>query len=340
MIKLILLGVIIFVAVTLKAQETFLPAEEQSRTDSYLKKIPILPKYSCDISKEAAESFQFKVADVIEQIENEIESINIVLNSQSTINENAIKEHAMHQISQQYGLSPTDISNMESGKMSDAEKQALANQILQQQTNMSMSEVENFSKMSEAGKKAYSEALGIEIMATQQVNQNETPVNNTFSNMYEFVREQQAVMNKLNATSQNIIFYYNDIEGDPDLQKMRRNIETWHSEIMAMSGINYGQEKQMDSLSLLIKNAQIQICEIYTPKYHSAIRNHFSLMKSSFPDQRKLAEITASLQKTQLGIDMPAESIEIGELASIIEYLNKLKDAYQFKSYYSEDYPE
>ena len=232
------------------------------------------------------------------------------------------------------------MNKMESGKMSDADKQALANKILQQQTNMSMGELQNLSKMSEAGKKAYAEALGTEMMATQQANQDKQPVNNPAGDMYKLTQDQQAVMNRLNTISQKIGNAYIGIESDPELQKMKKNIESWHSKIMAMTGIDYGQGKQMDSLSHLIKTTQIQICRIYTPKYRSAIRNHLSLMNSSFPDQRKLGEITASLTKIQTGVNMPAESFEIGELESVKGYLNKLKDACQYKLYYPEDDPQ
>jgi len=328
---LIILSVLTFSSCFLQAQNL---------TESYLKKIPPLPKDSCNISREGVENFQQQVSALIDEIENKIENLKVAENEHSEAIEEAAKEHVMQQMSQQYGLSQQQMNQMKNGKMSDADKQALANQILQQQTNMSMSEVENLSKMSKAGQKAYAEALGSEMMAAQQANPAKPAAGSPAGDMYQLVQDQQAVMARINANSLKIIQPYNAVATDPGLQKMKNNIESWHSKIMAMTGIDYGQGKQMDSLAVLIKTTQIKICQNYTPKYRSAIRNHYSLMTASLPDHRKLGEITANLTKTQTGADMPPESVEIGELESIKGYLNKLKDACQYKLYYPEDDPQ
>lgn len=310
----------------------------QTLTEKYLNKIPALPKDSCNISKVAAENFKQNVSILIDQIKNDIENLKVAENEQSTINEEAVKEHAMQQMSQQYGLSQQQITQMKAGKMSSADKQALANQVLQQQTNMSMSEVQNLSKMSESGRKAYAEALGAEMMATSHGNQNTLSANVSSSNMIQLVQDQQAVMNRINLATRNISNPYSDIENDPNLQKMRKNIDTWHNKMMAMSGIVSDREsKQMDSLAVLIKTTQIKICQNYTPKYMAALRNHYTIIKAMFPDVEKLSEITAQMTKIQTGIEPPKESLEIGNLGNISGYLEKLADAYMYKLYYKED---
>lgn len=327
--SLFILSVLLFSASLLQAQ---------SLTANYLKKIPALPKDSCNITREGVENFQQKVSIAISEIENEIENLKAAEDQQSAVNEEAAKKHAMQQMSQQYGLSQQQMAQMKAGKMSDADKQALANQILQQQTNMSMGEVQNLSKMSDAGQKAYAEALGTEMMAAQQSGQNKPATNNKAGDMYKLIQDQQMVMNRINANATKIGNAYNSIDSDPELQKMRKNISSWNSKMMAMSGIVSDKEsKQMDSLAVLIKTTQIKICQNYTPKLRAAIRNHYSLMQASFPDLQKLAEITASLTLSQTGVGLPAESVEIGRLETIKGYLDRLKDAYQYKLYFPEE---
>lgn len=309
----------------------------QTLSENYQRKIPALPKDSCNITRIDVENFQQKVSIVISEIENEIEILKAAEDEQTAVDEQTAKATAMQQMSQQYNLSPQQMAQMKAGKMADADKQALANQILQQQTNMSMGEVQNLSKMSDAGKKAYAEAYATEIQATQQANPGQQPAN-AGANLQQLIMQQQAVMGKINASALNIGNAYNAIESDPNLQKMLKNIDNWQSKIMSMSGIVSDREsKKMDSLSVLIKTAQIKICQNYTPKYRSAIRNHYAQMKASFPYQQKLGEIVSEMTRMQTGLAPPSESVEIGKLESIKGYLNKLSDAYRFKMYYSED---
>lgn len=312
-------------------------AESQTLTESYLKKIPALPKDSCNITREAMEAFQQKVADLKTQIDSEIESLKEAANNKGAVNEEAAKEHAMQQMSQQYGLSPEQMAQMKAGKMSAADKQALANQVLQQQTNMSMSEVQNLSKMSDAGRKAYAEALGAEMMANSEAVNTQQSGNNNAKTLNQLMVEQQAMLNKITTEGRRIGNLYASIESDPDLQKSLQNIDKWHNKMMSMTGINYGQGKQIDSLSNLIKTTQIKICQNYTPRYRSALRQHQASMKASIPDIYQLGQLTAQLTKLQTSIEPPAESIETGCLESILGYLGNLEDAYKFKLYFPEE---
>lgn len=309
----------------------------QTSSEDFLKRIPDLPKDSCNVTKSAMESFTQKVSILADEIENEINILNEKANAKSPANEAAAKDAAMQKMSQQYGLSQEEISKMKSGKMSAAEKQAMANKALQQQTNMSMGEIKNMSKMSESGKKAYMEAYGTEMMAAQQANPGKQPVNESARNMQQLMNSQQAIVGKINANGQKIGNLYAKIENDPNLVKMYQNIDKWHNKIMSMTGIDYGQGKQMDSLAVLIKTTQIKICDNYTPQYRSALRQNLTILKASMTDIQQLGEITAELTKAQTGITPPAESTEIGKMQTIKGYLKSLKDAYKFKLYFPEE---
>ena len=310
--------------------------EAQLITQSYISKIPALPKDSCNISKMAADNFEQKVVDLTSQIDKEIQKLKAAEKQKSRVNEDQAKAHAMQQMQQQYGLSQEQMSQMKSGKMSAADKQALANQVMQQQTNMSMGEVQNLSKMSESGRQAYGEALGAEMMATSQGGSSQQKEDNDSKTLTQLLTEQQSIMAKINAGSQRIGENYSKIENDPELQKSLSKINSWQSKLTAMGGVDYGQGDKMDSLALLIKNEQVKICDKYTPLYHSALQMHFVYLKTSIPDIYNLGQITAQITKIQTSIDTPPESTEIGCLESIKGYLDKLEGAYKYKLYYPE----
>jgi hypothetical protein len=314
---------------------TFVSAQTNSET--LLINIPALPKDSCNITHAAIDDFTQKVAAMIEQTENEIDALREKVHAQEPTNEAAAQANVMQKMSQQYGLSPEQMAQMKSGKMSAADKQAIADKILQQQTNMSMAEIKNMSKMSDAGKKAYAEAYGTEMMATAQTDPNQKQKIESARNLNQLMSSQQVVSSKINANSQKAGKMYASIQNDPDLNKMQKNIEEWNSKIMSMTGIDYGQGKQMDSLGMLIEKTQIKICDKYTPQYRSALRQNLTILKASMPDIQQLGEVTAELTKVQTGVVIPKENTEIGKLQAIKGYLNSLKDAYQFKLYFPKE---
>ena len=308
----------------------------QTLTDEYMKKIPALPKDSCNISKQAVENFQQKVSALISEVENEIESLKQAVNQRTPVDEQAAKAQVMQQMAPQYNLSPEQMAQMKAGKMSAADKQAMANQILQQQTNMSMGEVQNLSKMSESGRKAYAEALGAEMMATSQAGSGQQSGNNNAKTLNQLINQQQSVQNKIYANAQKIGNEYNSIESDAELQKSYANIEKWQNKIMSLIGAESGQGNEMDRLISQVKTEQIKICNNCTPKYRKVLGQHLVSMKASIPDIYQLGQITAQMTKIQTGIDTPTESTEIGCLEEIKGYLNKLADAFKFKLYYPE----
>lgn len=309
----------------------------QTNSETFLEKVPALPKDSCNITKSAMEAFTQKVSIVADEIGNEIGKLNKEVHKEAKSSEATAKKTAMQQMAQQYGLSPEEMSKMQNGKMSAADKKALADKMMQQQTNMSMGEVKNLGKMSDAGKKAYAEAYATEAMATSQSDPKQQQESAKAKNSYELLKEQQTVMAKVNANSQKIGNLYAAIENDPTRKQMMNNMEKWQSKLNSMMGVEAGQGDRMDSLAVLIKTEKIKYCDKFTPLYRSALRQHFSIMKASFPDQSRLAEITSEITKSQTGIAIPPESSEIGCLESIKGYLNRLNDAYKFKLYYPED---
>lgn len=311
--------------------------QAQNLTDNYLNKIPPIPKESCDISKAEVETFQEQIGVLDTEIKNQIRLLRQQENAQVKNSEARSKQNAMQQMSQQYGLSQEEMNKMQSGKMSEADKKALANKMMQQQTNMSMGEVQNLGKMSEAGKKAYMEAYGTEAMATSsQPNAVQKKESEKAKDSYELMNEQQSVMAKINDASQKIGNLYTAIEKDPKRIQMLANIEKMQSKFTSMIGANGGQGDSMDSLAVKIKNEQNKYCQLFTPQYCNAVNQHFTILTNSLPDQFRLGEITAEMTKKQTVVEIPAICAEIGSLEDLRGYLDKLQNAYQYKLYYPE----
>lgn len=310
----------------------------QTRTADYMNRLPALPKDSCNVTKSGTESYLTQVSSLKAQLKSEIDLLNKTVDQYMKSNAGSAQENAMKQMSQQYGISQADIEKMKNSKnMTAAEKQALANKIMSQQTNMTMDEAKNVGKMSDAGKKAYAEAYATEAMATNQTDPNQQAKNDALKSQYNLVASQQAINSKVSAIGQQIAALYSPIETDPERQKMLDRMDAWHNKRMSMTGVDYGQGKQMDSLALLIKNEQIAYCNKYTPKYRAALRKHLGILKTSLPDYQNSGNVLAEVTKAQSGIEMPAGGTEIPALQAIDQYLNALQGVYKYKLYFPED---
>jgi len=303
-----------------------------------MKKLPALPKDSCNITRAAAEDFAATVAGLEKQLQEELKAINKSVDMHMKANEGSARNNAMKQMSEMYGISQADLEKMKNSKnMSAAEKQAMANKMMSQQTNMTMDDAKSLGKMSDAGKKAYAEAYATEAMATNQADPQQQAKNDAAISQYNLVASQQAINSKVSAVGQRIAALYSPIESDPERQKMLDRMDAWHNKRMSMTGIDYGQGKLMDSLALLIKNEKTAYCNKYTQRYHAALRKHLEIIKSSMPDYQSLGNVSAEAIKAQSGIEMPAEGREIPALGAIDGYLEKLEAAYQYKLYFAED---
>lgn len=312
-----------------------LTSQAQFATENYFNRVPALPKDSCNITFLRAESFKSQVGSLLNEVDDAIGQMNRNTRQSAKTNEAAMKEQAMKQMAQ-FGMSQEDMAKMKSGKMTAAEKQALASKMMMQQTNVSVEEAKAVSGMSDAGKKAYSQALATEMAAAGQAGQiPSSPVANA-ANLTSLLQEQQQIMARISERNQNIPGIYAAIENNPERQKMLSRIGMWSGQWNAMGGVDAGQGKQMDSLMVLIHSEQISYCNKFTPLYRKALRAHGSVIKSSLSDYRRLAEITGQIAETQTGVPSPTGGNDITGMEAMKEYLRKLQEAYSYKLYYPE----
>ena len=311
----------------------------QTRTQEYMKQIPALPRDSCNATRASAEEYREIVSMLKEQVVEELDAIKESVDSHMAANESAAQENAMKQMSQTYGISQADIDKMKNSKnMTAAEKQAMASSAISQQANMSMEEAKNLGKMSEAGKKAYAEALATEQMAVVQTDPKQASKDNYARDMFQSATSLQEAHAKIAEIDSRIAAFYSSINNDPERKKMLDRIREWNRKLTNMMGIVSESEIPiMDSLGLKIKNERIAYCNKYTPLYRTALRKHLQLVKTSMPDYKNLGDITAESTKIQTGIEMPAEGKEISSLEAIAYYLQKLEDVFDYQLYYSED---
>ena len=314
-------------------------ASAQTVFDSYMKRVPALPRDSCNITKTGMESFVQQCSVLGEELGNYIEEIRRKSEEHAEENRGTMENNAMKQVQQQYGMSDEDINKLKNSKnMTDAEKKALANQMVMKQTNMSMEEIQKMSKMSEAGKKAYAEAYATETMADAQANPKKYAPDEKARSLFNLTNEQQTLNQKISGSMKNTENLYAGIENDPEGKIMLDNMEKWHEKLTMMMGeVTASEEKIMDKLSDQIKDEEIKYCDKFTPEYRAVLNQELATLKSLIPDCKRLDEVTQELFKLQTGVDALPEGLETSSLGLLSAYLDHLKNAYKYKLYYPED---
>jgi len=305
-------------------------------TEGYLNRTPALPKDACNITFAQVESFTSQVNSLLSQVNNAIGQMNQSTRQSAKVNEAAAKQQAAKQMAQ-FGMSQEDIAKMKSGKMTAEEKKALANKMMMQQTNISVDEMKATKGMTDEGKKAYSEALTTEMIASGQSGQIKSSTPGNAPSLASLVQEQQQIMGNLSSRDQEFTTLYTSLENNAEGQQMLKRIETWKSKWSSMVGVDAGQGKQMDSLQVLIRQEEIKYCEKLTPLYREALRTHLAVIKSSLSDYRRLAEITGQIAELQAGIPAAAGGNDITGMTALREFLSKLSNAYKYKLSYPEE---
>jgi hypothetical protein len=306
----------------------------QVTPEAFLGMLPALPKEACAFKMDARNSYLDKVNSLSELIDNEISRRHMAEKANAETN----NQQAMNNMAQQYGLSPEDMEKMKSGKkMTDEEKRALADKMLQQNNNMSMDEVDNLKKMDKDGKKAWAEGYSTEMMAVQAADpQKSQEMQLKAKNIYELAALQKHILDSLLAISSKFSQQLSEIENDSLAKVMRENISKWHEELMSLTGIDYGQGGRMDELARKIKAEKGAYCQRYTPRYMEILKNCEAFTRSGITACYRVEKITARLTKLQTGVDLNIEPGEMG-ITSVHDYVTKLRDVFKYNLFNASD---
>jgi hypothetical protein len=317
--------------------------DAQTAFESYFRRVPALPRDSCNISKQARDAFVEKVNSLIDELSDDIDARNIKADEYAESNRGNMEANAIKNLQQQYNISDEDINKMKSSKeMTEAEKKAMANKIMMQQTNMSMEEAQKLAKMSDAGKKAWAEAYAAEAQANAQSNPQAASapagMSGSAAKLMSLQQEQSSLISKINGGQERIGAKYTAIDNDPSGKVMLDNISKWNSKLTSMMGIvTASMEKTMDSLSTLVGREQKKYCDKFTPKYRAVLREDLANVKTSLSDCRRLDQVTGEIMKAQTGVTPAPEMSEISSLSLLNGYLSHLRDAYKYKLSYPEE---
>lgn len=307
-------------------------SQAQSNTSDFLKKIPALPTNVCIASNETQNQYEEKISALIHELDSQIQA----LKKQSKPDEAQGKSQAEQMLKQQ-GLSQEDIAKVKSKKMTKEERQAMVNQMMQQNTNMSMAEINNMKNMSKDGKQAYAEGYTTEAQAAAQANakNNKTQVGNTNNNS-DFISQRSALYQNLTDQQQEVLLKYQQVDQNVEGLKMMAKMNSIRARIKQLvggggeGGWNPKDKKEYDALEAELKQLKKDYCQHMSPLYFNALQNDLANLKSSYNDYQKLDDLTGKIDNTIVTIGTTGKGGNIEYFDWVKNYLNHLKNSYKY----------
>ena len=314
-------------------------AKAQVMPESFLSRLPSPPGNACSTGENSGKSeFVEAVGKVERELTEEIQSRRDKVEQKFEANEDKMKQNAMART----GVSPQLIQQMmaiekaskgatgEQKKALDAQKKALAGQMIQQSTNISMGEIESMKSMSKEGKTAWAEAYATEkkaeVMADPKAYQDK---NAALMKDVKLAQKQKQLADSLGGKQIKYMKQIEELEKDKAGIDIQTKIKMLESEINDLYKQESVSEDAIRAKQNAIRELQIQYCSLMTPKYLDIVSNYKSFLMSSLKDYYRLEKLTNQVNASQTGVEVNMEPGLMG-LEQVSAYLQLLSGAYRY----------
>ncbi len=312
----------------------------QTMPEAFLSQLPNPPAGLCtEGENDAKTAFMEKISEVNDKLNEEISRRKDDIEAKMEANQGKMQQNAMART----GVSPELMQQMmalekankgatgDQKKAYEAQKKALADQMMQQSMNISMGEVENLKKMDKAGKTAWAEAYATEkkaeVMADPKAYQQKAA-----SDMkdYKLAEKQRQLADSIGAQSMKYMKQFEELETSKESQNLLTQIDQLEAKLNEeYKKENRPNDDAIKSYMGQIRNLQISYCNLQSPKYLDILSRYKSFTQASLTPYYRLEKLTNQVTATQTGVDNSSEPGLMGLLA-ISSYLSKLSDVYRY----------
>jgi hypothetical protein len=308
----------------------------QTTAYEYMKRAPGIPTNVCKTKGEIQDAFLNAVGDLESVIREDAQ--NRKKESEDFMNGN--EKQMQENMAKKSGMSDEDIKKLQSGgDLSKAEKQAMANKMMMEQTNISLDEAKNMKNMSKEGQQAWAQGYAAEQMAMAQANpgQNKGADKSSMS-LYELLAEQSALANKVATTENQLKQKYATLDKDAETAKavMAIELKPLYDELNSINdgeGSTQADVDHANRVMVKIRARQDIFCETFTPRMLSFINECKNNFAGSIPDYDRLEEIQSQVTAAQTGTVIMTAGKGTYSIQAIGQYLGYLTQAYRYKLY-------
>lgn len=316
-------------------------AKAQIMPESFLGRLPGPPGNICATGEDSGRgAFMEMVGKVDQDLDEEISGRRDKVEEKMDANKDKMMQNAMART----GVSPQLMQQMmaiekaskgatgEQKKAYDAQKKALAGQMMEQSTNISMGEIENLKKMDKAGKTAWAEAYATEkkaeVMADPKAYQDK---NAALMKDFKLVQKQQQLADSLGGKLNKFMKQFEDLEKDKSAVDLQTKIAMLESELNDLYKQETVKDSEVRAKKNAIRNLEISYCNLQSPRYLAILANYKNFLSASLQPYYRLEKLTNQVTAAQTGVDVKMEPGLMG-LEQVRAYLHKLSEVYKYNN--------
>jgi len=306
-----------FFTLPLFSQSTFI---DKTTDQEYMLLAPSLPTDLCSMSSNDIDTMAAKIS----RLRNEVDEANERYMREVDDFMAANKENARQNAAAQAGMSPADMQKLQSGKLSEAEKKAIADKMMQQQVNMSMDQAKDVSKMSKEEKEAWAQTYAMGKQANGQTTPSAgKPDQQRAMKLIELNKLRTHLNDSLVTIQEKFNTEFQKIEKNPALQPSRDSIRVWTAKWMSVTIITSEAEaKEMAGLARKICTEKHKLCSMFTPGYLKLLKEYSFFVKSSMKAYYRLEKTTFDIMELQTGVKYPCKPGKAG-LPNVVAFLDR-----------------
>jgi len=307
----------------------------QTTAAEYMKQVPELPDSICFCDQQVLSAFSESLGQLKETISTDAEDRNRQIEEYMQSHEGDMKAN----MAKNSGMTDEEIKKLESGKdMTDDEKEAMANRIMQQKANVSLDEMKNVGNLSKEGQQAWAQGYSTEQMAMSQVNpQSTSPTNLDPKSMNELIEVSNALRTKLTTMENDLRRKYNAIEQEADSEKIAMDKEL-KPLFDGFRGLNTGEsnyskasDDRYNALVKKISDRQKQYCPKYTPRMLAFIKEAKATIPKYFADYDQQEVLGIQLAAAQTGTKIEPKITGVYSIQAVNFYLDFFTDVFKFR---------
>ena len=315
--KLFTLLVLAFFTLPLFSQSTFM---DKTTDQEYMLEAPGIPADLCSMSGNDIDTLAIKIS----RLRNKVDEANERYMREVDDFMKANEENARQNAAAQAGMSSTDMQKLQSGKLSEGEKKAIADKMMQQQLNMSMDQAKDISKMTKEEKEAWAQTYAMGKQANGQVNPSAyKPDQQRSMKLIELTKLRTNLNDSLASIQKKFSTGFQKIEEDPALQPSRDSIKVWTAKWMSVTIITSDAEAQeMAVLAQKICAEKHKLCSMFTSGYLKLLKEYSLFVKSSMKAYYRLEKANFDFMELQTGVKYPCKPGKAG-LANVAAFLDR-----------------
>lgn len=328
-------------------------ATAQKSVYDYLADIPRLPEAPCERNDNAPKNFTTDINKVLGELSKDIAARNKKAKAYMKAHENEARTNAV----QNSGLvlTPEQMKIMQQGNkhMTAEQKKQLADQVMQQNMNVSMDELQGLKKdgkhVDPKAAENWTQAYSTEMQAQRELNPekaNSDQIRNKQLN--DLVSELNDIQQQLSAGESKYTERLNVLQHEADsmylilrmhTDPLNAEIDTLESQLAKCKKDCSCECKEMSQkvfdrvnfLSDLIQEYEYEYCIPLTPKYLDIVKEYRTYIETTFSNCNRAEELQTEITYRQTGIKDPEFKPGLLALEVVHHYAELVSNVYKYK---------